>query len=308
MQILAVVVRYKTPIEESETMNSLATEFRTTPVLLNEVGVFVWDNSPERLWEPAATFPFDYIHSERNRGLSAPYNEAAKVAERMGCAWLLLLDQDTVFPDGFLHRMLEYSRSLDANADIAAILPTIWVDSRYVLPRRVCFNHTESLDPSFSGASEVECTSANSGALMRISALQQIGGYSEDFTQDFSDMYIFHQLHRAGKKVWIAGDLRLDHKMTIFDFDGSMTPDRYLLFMGAEDEFISNYKSAAENIVQTARLLARSVRQYRGYINPAYSRISLRYFWRRLFYSKAARARAWKATRLALIEKMALSK
>lgn len=299
MQILVVVVRYKTPIEEARTMNSLASAFRAAPALRDQIGVLVWDNSPEALREFPATFPFDYIHSERNRGVSGAYNEAMKVAERLHCDWLLLLDQDTIIPDEFLRRMLEYSQTLRGDVGIAAVIPTIWVDSQYISPRRVCFNHTEACDPSFSGIPPVECTAANSGVLMRISALQEIGGYSEDFSLDFSDMYVFHQLHRRGKKIWIAGDLKLDHRMTIFEYDGDFTPERYLHFMEAEDAFISNYKSAAENIVQSARLLARSLRQYQRYSNRAYSSISLRFFWRRLLYSKSARTRAWKSNRLA---------
>ena len=299
MQILVVVVRYKTPMEEARTMNSLASAFRTAPALLDQIGVLVWDNSPECLREFPAAFPFDYIHSERNRGVSGAYNEAMKIAERAHCDWLLLLDQDTIVPDGFLGRMLEYSHTLREDVEIAAVVPTIWVDSRYVFPRRVCFNHTEACEPAFSGVPEVECTAANSGVLMRISALQEIGGYSEDFSLEFSDVYVFHQLHRVGKKLWIAGDLKLDHRMTIFEYDGDLTPERYLRFMEAEDAFISNYKSMAENIVQSARLLARSLRQYYRYSNRAYSRISWRFFWRRLLYSRSVRTRAWKANVLA---------
>ena len=299
MEILVVVVRYKTLLEESRTMNSLARAFRTPSVLLGAIQVLVWDNSPEALREVPNIFPCEYIHSKRNRGVSGAYNEAMKMAERMHCDWLLLLDQDTIVPAGFINRMLEYSRAFKEDIDIAAVIPTVWVDSRYVSPRRVCFNRSKAFDPSFSGVPEVECTAANSGVLMRVSALQEIGGYSEDFSLDFSDMYVFHQLYRKGKKVWIADDLKLDHRMTIFEYDGDLTPERYLHFMEAEDAFISNYKSTSENIVQSLRLLARSLKQYYRYSNRAYARISLRFFWRRLLYSKSARARVWKANRLA---------
>jgi GT2 family glycosyltransferase len=274
-------------------MRSLESILDDNPTLLSSIEILVWDNSPEKLEDIGVPFPCRYKHSTRNRGVAGAYNEALKLAVALKCPWLLLLDQDTRLPANFLSRMLQYSFELQANLDVASIGPSIWVKSRHMFPRRVRFNRTEACDPSFVGVNSEEYTTANSGVLMRVAALQEIGGYNENFSLEFSDVYVFHQLHRIDKRMWIAGDIRLDHEIAIADYGGAMTPQRYRSFVIAEDAFISLYKSKMENIAQTVRLFARSIKQYIQYPDKTFARVSLEYCFRRLFISKSSRIQSW---------------
>ena len=105
MEIFAVVVRYKLPLCDAQTMKGLTQAFQVQPELRRDITVLVWDNSPEPL-EDSAALPFQYIHSVQNIGVAGAYNRGMELAESMRCSWLLLLDQDTTIPSEFLPKCL----------------------------------------------------------------------------------------------------------------------------------------------------------------------------------------------------------
>ena len=293
MRILAVVVRYKSPLEESQTIKGLAGMFVSDPNLLNAISVLVWDNSPAPVQNPQLSFPFTYRHSAENVGVSGAYNRAMEIAETLGCKWLLLLDQDTTLPENFLARMLELSAQLQDRTEIAAIAPFLVDGERTISPGQLLFNRVKLLKPPFEGVHAGRMYAANSGTIMRVSALRQIGGFDENFWLDLSDIVAFHRLHQQGKRLYIAGDLQLPHKVTLNDYDGSMSPQRYMNFVTAEGAYWDTYRNLPENLLQTMRLCARAVRQLMRYKNKAYSKITFAYFLNRLFRSKANRLRGW---------------
>lgn len=290
------MVRYNVPLADSHTMGSLEAIFSADPSLLNSVAVLIWDNSPAPLKEVQSSFPLQYLHSRINRGVAGAYNEACKLAADIGCQWLLLLDQDTTLPADFLMKMVSYSRRFRDASNIAAILPTIWVDDRYMFPRIVRFGRTRAYSPDFEGVTEDETTTANSGVLMRVAALQEIGGYNEQFDLEFSDIYVFHQLHRRGKQFWVAADLKLAHRLAITDYGGEFTPARYKRYLMAEEAFITLYKSRAEDMTQTLRLLGRSVKQFLRYSDKSFARLSWSQFLWRIVTRRSMRLQLCRAS------------
>ena len=294
MQILAIVVRYKTSLSESQTIQSLVRIFSVHPHLLERVGVLVWDNSPIPLEAPTLPFPIIYRHSAENLGVSGAYNRAMVIAEESGCQWLLLLDQDSTLPDNFLPRMLELSGELEARKEIAAIAPFLVDGDRTISPGQLLFNRVKLIRPPFEGVHPGRMYAANSGSVIRVSALREIGGFDENFWLDLSDIVAFHLLYEKGKRLYIVGDLRLPHRVTLNDYDGSMSPHRYMNFITAEGAYWDLYRRPPDTWVQTGRLLLRAVRQRLRYRNSAYSRITFEYFLRRIFWKKQNRLRAWK--------------
>ncbi len=289
MNTLIVVVRYKTPLEDSATLCSLAESFGSHPELLGGYGVLVWDNSPSRLDNPQLSFPFRYEFSDRNLGVSGAYNQASLYAESIGCPWLLLLDQDTMVTAFYLQRMLEHAKELEGDETIATIVPFVRSHGTMVSPRkfgRLIRNH--QIERTVSGVYLEDAYAVNSGTVMRVSALRGVGGYSEEFWLDLSDAYIFQALYRAGKRMYIAGDLELSHSVASMDFDRQMTPERYRSFLAAENLYLAIYRSRLVNVVQTLWLMARAGRQFRRYRNKAFARTTLSFLWQRIFWSKAA--------------------
>ncbi len=294
-QIVAVVVLYKRAPEQSQTINSLAAVFANDPKLLDSIQVILWDNSPTAIQQPQLPFPFQFGHAGRNVGTSGAYNYALESAETEGSPWLLLLDQDTTIAAEFLPRMLEYSHLLQGQMEIGAVVPFIYSHGSLVSPRTLgYFNHVGHIARTSAGIYRHRAFAVNSASLMRVSALREIGGYSDDFWLDLSDVYVFQEMYRKGRYLFIAGDLTLQHSITSMDFDKDMAPDRYRNFLAAESAFVDLYSSAPERAGHLLRLLWRALRQRRQHQNKEFSRMTFEYFWRRLVDSRTKRIQSWR--------------
>jgi GT2 family glycosyltransferase len=294
-QIVAVVVLYKRPPEQSQTINSLATVFAGSPELLDSIRVLLWDNSPQAIDNLSLPFPCDYRHSGQNAGTSGAYNYAMEFAEAEGSPWLLLLDQDTTVSAEFLPRMLEYSHLLQEQREIGSVVPFIYSRGLLISPRRLGrFNQTSEIAPPFHGVFLHKAFAVNSASLVRVEALREIGGYSEEFWLDLSDVYVFQAMYGKGRYLYAAGDLTLQHSLTSSDFDNDMAPARYRNFLAAESAFVDLYSSAPERAVHLLRLLGRTFRQRRRYRNRIFSQMTFEYFCRRLLQTRAKRIQAWR--------------
>ncbi len=293
VQILAVVIRYETPLADSPTVASLARAFAETPALLGSVQVLVWDNGPEPDDPSGLPFPVLYRHAAANAGIAGACNGALAVAEQRGIPWLLPLDQDTTLPPAFLTGMLANADALASRERIAAIVPDVFVGRHRMSPWRVLFNRHEPYPEGEAGIAPGEPAAVNSGSLLRVSALRAIGGYSEAFWLDYSDWYVYHQFFRKGLEVWRAAEVRVEHSMTVMDYDNLMSEWRYRNFLVAESAFNDLYKGRRENAVQTLRLLVRGLRQRQRFRNPLFSRLTWRHWVTRMVTTRGMRVRRW---------------
>jgi GT2 family glycosyltransferase len=294
MNILAVVVRYKTPLEESQTLRSLGEAFSSHSELREDYRVLLWDNSPVRLENPELSFSFEYRFSDQNLGVSGAYNQALVYAESIGCTWLLLLDQDTTVTAEYLIRMLKHAQEVENDLSIATIVPFVRSHETLVSPRRFGrFIRNHQIPRFVSGIYRQDAYAVNSGTIIRTSALREVGGYSEIFWLDLSDAYIFQALYRHGKFMYIAGDLELSHSVASMDFNQHMTPERYRSFLAAENAYLAEYRSTLVNWIQTFWLLARAGRQLRRYTNKQFAWVTLIFFAQRIFWPKSSRVANW---------------
>jgi GT2 family glycosyltransferase len=295
MRIVIVVVLYKRSPSQSQTINSLAEVFRRNPALLGSLKVFIWDNTPDLSAEPEIPFPSDYRHGGGNLGTSGAYNQALGFAESLASPWLLLFDQDTTVSEELLPRMLDYSKSLESVTEVGAVAGFVYSHGALVSPKRLArFNQVRPIPPTVHGVYKRMAYAVNSATLMRVSALREIGGYSDEFWLDLSDVYVFQAMHRRGKYIYLAADLRVDHSIASMDFDNEMSPERYRNFIAAESAFIDLYLPPLERIAQLLRLFVRTIRQYWRYENKTFARISWDYFCRRIFQTRATRILGWR--------------
>jgi GT2 family glycosyltransferase len=294
MEIVVVVVRYKTPLSESTTLQSLRAQCQETPKLLSEAYLLVWDNSPEALAPNQTPAGFHYKHSERNAGVAGAFNGALERAESLGCTWLLLLDQDTVLPAGFLSRMLAYSHLLNTDTRVAAIVPFVRSKERLVSPRRAGWTlRSSQIAESYSGIFEGRGFAINSGTLMRVSALRGIGGYSDLFWLDLSDQYVFHRLYQVANVMYVAADLTIQHSIANSDYDKAVSPERYISFLAAENLFLRMFHSRLSNAAHDVILVARAARQYRRFRNKEFARLTLCSLQQRLLLNHKRAKELW---------------
>jgi GT2 family glycosyltransferase len=295
MQILAVVVLYKQLPEQSETIQSLIQVFERNPELKTSFRLFLWDNSPVPVTNVSLPFPVHLGHAGGNVGTSGAYNQAMKFAESAACPWLFLLDQDTTVSDDLLRGMIGYSEKFKDAPEVAAVVPFVSSHGTLVSPRRLLsFNRVQQIPLTFSGLCKDKAYAVNSATLMRVAALREVGGYSDEFWLDLSDVYVFQGLHRRGKYMYIAGDLLVEHSIASMNYDKEMSPQRYKNFMAAESAYVDLFLPPLDRLSQLLRLSVRTVRQYRRYENKIFSKITWEYLLQRLFLTRARRLERWR--------------
>jgi GT2 family glycosyltransferase len=283
------VVLYRTAFEASKTLAGLTQAVAEDPTLLNSFDVLVWDNSPEPLPNSALPFPFRYHHAAQNEGVGGAYNGAARLAREQGAPWLLLLDHDTSVTGDFLRGMRQHAERAGGDEGIAAIVPFLYAGDFVLSPRLWSFaRHVALPRPAAAYTEQRLIFAANSGTLMRVSALQAIGGYSPRFWLDYSDIYAFQRFYERGFGVRIAGDLALDHEVAMLDYDARMSPPRYATYLAAESDFLDLHRGWAERLMHLFRLAARAVRQ-RRFADATFSRMTRQELWRRLCTPRRAR-------------------
>jgi GT2 family glycosyltransferase len=296
MRVLAVVVLYKRSLEQSQTLVSLGAAFRRYPGALKFFRVLVWDNSPESLKNPKLGFPFDYVHSTKNAGTSGAFNGAMELAERSGIPWLLLLDQDTTFPEEFVIKMAEYGRRFANDLQVGAVVPLLRCRGRLISPNHLAsFYRVLPVPRTSHGAYYKEQVLAcDSATLMRVTALREAGGYDEGlFWLDFSDIYVFAAFFRNGRSVYIANDLQLEHSLSTTNYGDDMTPQRYRNFLAAEGAFLQLYGSRWDNAALTVRLLARAAKQYLRHKDKTFAKMSWKALLGRLLHPRESRMKIW---------------
>jgi GT2 family glycosyltransferase len=294
-QIVAVIVLYKRKPENSETINSLAVIYARNREVFQSIRILVWDNSPKPIEDASFPFPCEYKHGGRNAGTSGAYNQALQIAIAGESPWLLLLDQDTTLPDEFLPSMLKYSLLLEDSPEVGSVVPFVYSHGQLVSPRRLGrFNRNLQIPLGFHGVFRKSGYAVNSSALVKTAALNEIGGYSEEFWLDLSDVYAFQTMFLKGRLMYVASDLVLQHSLSGMDYDREMTCERYRNFLAAESAWVDLHSSPPERAAQLFRLLVRTYRQYRRFQNKAYSAMAWEYFLQRVTRRRSARLRNWR--------------
>jgi GT2 family glycosyltransferase len=287
--VLAVVVLYRIEPARSKTLIGLTQALAEDPALAKQVETLIWDNSPTAIDERMLPLVCMYRHAPMNEGVSGAYNAAAGIAAERGCAWMLLLDQDTSITKAFLRGMLDHAAEVAHDEMVAAVVPFLYAENFCLSPRLWRFGRHIALPRREASYMERrEMFAANSGTLMRVRALEAIGGYSQRFWLDYSDIDAFYRLHAHGFAVRIATDLALEHEVALLDYDARMTPARYGTYLAAESDFLDLYRGRAERLLHLGRLAVRSIRQLR-FKDGAFSRMTREELWRRLYFRRQTR-------------------
>jgi rhamnosyltransferase len=125
-------------------------------------------------------------HFSSNKGLAYAYNYAFGIAKDMGMEAVLTLDQDTICPPTLVKSL---STCLD-DEDVAIVCPA-FRDRNDPNPRDVIEN---------VGIKEVP-SCINSGALIKVKAWEQVGGYDEILFVDWTDHEFCFRIREKGYKI-----------------------------------------------------------------------------------------------------------
>jgi hypothetical protein len=157
--------------------------------------LFVYDNSlfPKHKSGEFEKSNIEYISDKTNPGLSKAYNIAAFSALKNRCEWMLILDQDTLFPDEkYIFKCID---CIKQNININLFVSSVWTKKgRLISPFKVFCNFPITTHFKSGGIYNVNKYSfINSGIVIKTNAYWEIGGYNELVFLDFSDMQFINR-------------------------------------------------------------------------------------------------------------------
>jgi GT2 family glycosyltransferase len=266
MRTFAVLVLYNTQLADSPTYRAIQDALRNKPVLAEQLQLLVFDNSPSP-HAPSEGALGEYRHDGTNPGLASRYNQALAEAAAHGATWLMLLDQDTALTPEYFDQVETLSQSLAPETHIAGIIPKLAAGPRLLSPHIPCFRKSPyRLHLGVSGLLGGLLRAFNSGALLRVSALQAIGGFPEQYWLDYLDHATFHRLQAQGGQIWVM-DVLVEHDLSIHRPEKHSDPAnaaRHRNQLRAEALFYREHGTPSERIRHQLNLLQRAFQSLLG--------------------------------------------
>jgi hypothetical protein len=80
----------------------------------------------------------------------------------------------------------------------------------------------------------------NSGSLIRVSFLEKIKGFNNDFPLDYLDHWLFHEIFSNDYKVMVM-ESSLNHDLSVMNYE-NVSMNRYRSILDSEIRYYKNYK------------------------------------------------------------------
>lgn len=194
-KILIVTVIYNQRISDTNVYKTLLSE---------KEDVYIYDNSPSP--QPIDNLPKNwvYVWDKSNPGLSIAYNTAAYYAATHGYDWLLISDQDTIYPQKTLER---YRWHIGEFQTTRMFIPKVKIsDSTYLSPVKSKFYFARTSDKTpVSGEIELKRYAViNSGILVTTDSFLSCGGYNNKVFLDFSDFQFIERFEKLYKIAYVT--------------------------------------------------------------------------------------------------------
>jgi len=220
--------------------------------------IVVYDNAPEAQCMDLNIEGLDYVADARNGGVAQAYNYALKVAKAAGCAWLLLLDQDSQIEEDIFVLTAKALRECERDERIVAIVPHMMDGTTPVSPSRIHLGDVHRpVGREVRGVCEFEVTALGSGTVVNVAFLETIRGFDERYWLDCADRKMFYEIWRSGRRVLVS-DVVLRHELSINDYDNRVSESRYENILAYEWMFQRECKKPLDHIVFAVRLLYRT--------------------------------------------------
>jgi GT2 family glycosyltransferase len=266
-RILAVAALYKQSPSESRALSSYIANMQANEELASHFSLVVYDNSPEAQ-QFRGDFAFEYEHDPSNGGLVAAYEYALARAEKRGCEWLLLLDQDTILTAEFFFELTACISSLTIEDNVAAIVPKLMAQGIVQSPEehfidyiRHQFRLPIDTPSQVVGVQSDRINAYNSGSTLRVSVLRSMGGFPKEFWLDYLDHAIFHALFSAGFRVYVLRTV-LKHDLAGGELN-TLPIWRFRNMLKAQTLFVKRVGNLGDRLLYRFWLL-RSLRRLRA--------------------------------------------
>lgn len=295
IRVLAVIVLYKTQSSESVAFSTLRAAISCLPHGQADIKIILYDNTPGGQDVDALPVEVQYKADVENSGLARAYNYSLEIAVENGFDWLLTLDQDTSLPIDFLSKLCHTIAFVAPFRTVAAIVPICGGSAGSPWIRRKYWIRPKRFPDGFIGIPLESVYAVNSASTIRVSALKMIGGYDPRFHLWASDLVMYHRLHCSHFRVFVAGNIHVEHESSIADLKKRSTPSRYEDMLRADEAFYDEYMGRRGHIILLLIMFHRLVcRLWTTGGSFPYFLIALRFLCRGLFYSRKHRMESWK--------------
>lgn len=233
-----VIVLYNQDFYSSITYSSLLKNLKEYD---EKISLFIYDNSPtaQILDRNEDTVRLEYFHDPSNSGLSKAYNLAAKIGERNNKTWLILLDQDTFFPE---KSMSVYLDAIKEHPEVKLFAPILRISNGlYMSPCRYHYKWGKLISEVNSGLVQFDkLVPVNSGLCVQILAFNEVGGYNENVKVDGADFQFIERFKKKYNRFYIL-DLILEQDFSMFEEDFNKIISRYSIFLKDVKNFERHY-------------------------------------------------------------------
>jgi GT2 family glycosyltransferase len=291
--VLAVIVLFKKQPYESSALQSVLRAAASVPQGRLWLKVLLYDNTPGGQEPGVLLEHVEYRNASGNHGLASAYNEALRMANTERFDWLLTLDHDTTLPEHFLHRISEAIESLTSRPDIAAIVPEIWDHDVFISPNTISFGRSRRLPRQFVGVPQGEVAAINSATTWRVSAWRELGGFNPLFWLDYLDLWAFHAIQRAGYRIYVTGDLHVDHELSLLHQNSRMSPERFQNWVRARSAFVDLHKGVFDGALLTVQLASMLCSQTVKRESAVLRRLTWQCLKQRILMTPKRRIEAW---------------
>ncbi len=231
--IFVVIVLYNITLEQSKTYQSwvrVQHAWKTyTPQLL------LYNNSVQ-IQIPSAE---DYclVNAPQNDMLARAYNYAYAEAQKAHVDWILLLDHDTELNEDYIKEVEAALEQVNQQREVAMLMPHFQYEGQmhavpYTYNPAYFHEWTKKRLKPQRYTKECVCT-YNSGIVLRRTAIEAIGGFSEDYPLDYQDIDYLHRLYQHGYEGYVL-KASLEHDLSVQDYKRHMTPKRYQMIVDAQ--------------------------------------------------------------------------
>ena len=208
--ILAILVLYKQKLDQSKTFLSLFGSLSR----VRDIFLLIYDNSPIPMHDPAEFAPYSatmqYISDTSNPGVSKPYNTGARLAQSLKKQYILLLDQDTLFPQDAISGYVE---AIKAHEDCALFAPVLDCSGQIFSPCWHGFNIYLPLRNVRPGRVSTRNRSLlNSGMCVAVNAFEKAGGFDETIPLYFSDHDFMRRYRQSFDSLFVL-DMICSHDL-----------------------------------------------------------------------------------------------
>jgi len=221
--LIIMLVVYKKRLKDIPSLDFIERIKLKTNLKLHTI---IYDNSPETVNLPDDIPNYvSYIHNKNNPGLATAYNYGVEVSISHNCHWMLLLDHDTEMTTDYFTRVFELFEKEMLTPDIVAVMPIVRANGVTIAPVKTDFqDHHQPLNKT--GKLRGNITGINSGTIVRVSFLKQLGGFNLSFPLDYLDHWFFNEVNKASRFIYVV-DTVIQQDLSILNFALNINPVRY---------------------------------------------------------------------------------